>query len=42
MTKKILIVHTSWYEEYVSEMLSICKEILIDFDCVITTAPGAL
>ena len=42
MTKKILIVHTSWYEEYVSEMLSICKEILIDFDCVIATAPGAL
>tara|TARA_Y100000816_G_scaffold123266_1_gene86643 strand:+ start:607 stop:1011 length:405 start_codon:yes stop_codon:yes gene_type:complete len=42
MTKKILIIHTSWYEEYVSKMLSISKEILEDFDCTTAVAPGAL
>ena len=42
MTKKILIIHTSWYEEYVSKMLSISKEILEDFDCTCAVAPGAL
>ena len=42
MTKKILIIHTSWYEEYVSKMLSISKEILEDLDCTTAVAPGAL
>ena len=42
MNKKILIVHTSWYEEYVSKMLSISKEVLKDFDCTNIVAPGAL
>jgi len=42
MTKKILIIHTSWYEEYVSKMLRISKEILEDFDCTTAVAPGAL
>ncbi len=42
MNKKILIVHTSWYEEYVSKMLSISKEVLKDFDCTNAVAPGAL
>ena len=41
-SKEILIVHTSWYEQYISEMLNISKEILKDFDCDIATAPGAL
>lgn len=42
MSKKILIVHTSWYEEHISEMLKISKEILEDFDCSSAVAPGAL
>lgn len=42
MSKKILIVYTSWYEEYISEMLKISKEILEDFDCSSAVAPGAL
>ena len=42
MNKKILIVHTSWYEQYISEMLNISKEILKNFDCAIAKAPGAL
>ena len=42
MNKKILIAHTSWYEEYVSKMLSISKEVLKDFDCTNAVAPGAL
>ena len=42
MNKKILIVHTSWYKDYISEMLSISKEILEDFDCTFAVAPGAL
>ena len=42
MNKKILIVHTSWYEEYISKMLKISKEILQDFDCSTYVAPGAL
>lgn len=42
MSKKILIVHTSWYEQYISEMLNISKEILKDFDCTLAKAPGAL
>ena len=42
MSKKILIVYTSWYEEHISEMLKISKEILEDFDCSTSVAPGAL
>ena len=42
MSKKILIIHTSWYEEYISEMLDISKKILKDFDCTSFVAPGAL
>lgn len=42
MNKKILIVHTSWYEEYVSRMINIAKEVLGDFDCTNAVAPGAL
>ena len=42
MTKKILIIQTSWYEEYISEMLDISKKILKDFDCTSAVAPGAL
>lgn len=42
MNKKILIVHTSWYKDYISEMLSISKEILEDFDCTFAVAPGAM
>ena len=42
MSKKILIVYTSWYEEHISEMLKISKEILEDFDCSSAVAPGAL
>ena len=42
MSKKILIVYTSWYEEHISEMLKISKEILEDFDCSFAVAPGAL
>ena len=42
MSKKILIVYTSWYEEYISEMLKISKEILEDFDYSFAVAPGAL
>ena len=42
MSKKILIVYTSWYEEHISEMLKISKEILEDFDCSFSVAPGAL
>ena len=42
MNKKILIVHTSWYEEYVSRMINIAKDVLGDFDCTNAVAPGAL
>ena len=42
MSKKILIVYTSWYEEHISEMLKISKEILEDFDCSSAVASGAL
>ena len=42
MSKKILIIHTSWYEEYISEMLDISKKILKDFDSTSFLAPGAL
>ena len=42
MSKKILIIQTSWYEEYISEMLDISKKILKDFDCTSFVAPGAL
>jgi len=42
MNNKILIIHTSWYEEYISEMLDISKKILKDFDCTSFVAPGAL
>ena len=42
MNKKILIAHTSWYEEYVSRMINIAKDVLGDFDCTNAVAPGAL
>ncbi len=42
MSKKILIVQTSWYEEYMSKMSDISKKILKDFDCISAVAPGAL
>lgn len=39
----ILIVHTCWYEEYISKMLKISSEILNnDFECCIAKAPGAI
>ena len=42
MSKKILIVQTSWYEEYMSKMSDISKKILKDFECISAVAPGAL
>ena len=39
----ILIVHTSWYEEYISKMLKVSSEIFNkDFKCSIAKAPGAI
>ena len=39
----VLIVHTSWYEKYVSQMIKVSSEILNnDFECFITKAPGAI
>ena len=40
---KILIVHTSWYEEYISKMINISEEILVQkFECHKAEAPGAI
>ena len=39
----VLIVHTSWYEKYISQMIKVSSEILHnDFECFITKAPGAI
>ena len=40
---KILIVHTSWYEENITKMIDISVEILEQkFTCVKAKAPGAI
>ena len=40
---KILIVHTSWYEEDITKMIDISVEILEEkFTCVKAKAPGAI
>ncbi len=40
---KILIVHTSWYEEEITKMIDISVEILEQkFTCVKAKAPGAI
>ena len=40
---KILIVHTSWYEEEIKKMIDISVEILEQkFTCVKAKAPGAI
>ena len=40
---KILIVHTSWYEEHISKMINISEEILEQkFECHKAKAPGAI
>ena len=40
---KILIVHTSWYEEEITKMIDISVEILEQkFTCVKSKAPGAI
>ena len=40
---KILIVHTSWYEEDITKMIDISVEILEQkFECVKAKAPGAI
>ncbi len=39
----ILIVHTSWYENYISNMLKVSKDILDgEFKCSVSQAPGAI
>ena len=39
----ILIVHTSWYENYISNMLKVSKDILDGkFKCSVSQAPGAI
>ena len=39
----VLIVHTSWYEKYISQMIKVSSEILNnDFKCSISKAPGAI
>ena len=39
----VLIVHTSWYEKYISQMIKVSSEILNnDFKCSIAKAPGAI
>ena len=42
MNKEILIVHTAWYQEYISKMLTISEKALEDFNCTNAVAPGAL
>ena len=40
---KILIVHTSWYQEHISKMINISEEILEQkFECHKAKAPGAI
>ena len=41
---KVLIVHTSWYDEYINEMIKISSNIISDCDHEYETAcaPGAL
>ena len=41
---KILIVHTSWYKEYVNEMKEISTEIIIKngFEVESVIAPGSI
>ncbi len=39
----VLIVHTSWYEKYISQMIKVSSEILSnDFKYSIAKAPGAI
>ena len=39
----VLIVHTSWYENYISQMIKVSSKILNnDFKCFIARAPGAI
>ena len=39
----VLIVHTSWYEKYISQMIKVSSEILRnDFKYYIAKAPGAI
>jgi 6,7-dimethyl-8-ribityllumazine synthase len=39
----VLIVHTSWYEKYISKMIKVSSEILSnDFKYSIAKAPGAI
>ena len=39
----VLIVHTSWYENYISQMIKVSSEILKnDCKCSIAKAPGAI
>ena len=41
---KVLIVHTSWYKEYIDEMIKESSDILIEanFSINLTCAPGAI
>ena len=41
---KVLIVHTSWYKEYIDEMIKESSDILIkaNFSINLTRAPGAI
>ena len=40
---RILIVHTSWYQEHISKMINISEEILEQkFECHKAKAPGAI
>ena len=39
----VLIVHTSWYEKHISQMIKVSSEILNnDFKCSIVKAQGAI
>ena len=39
----VLIVHASWYEKHISQMIKVSSEILNnDFNCSIAKAPGAI
>ena len=39
----VLIVHTSWYEKHISQMIKVSSEILNnDLKCSIAKAPGAI
>ena len=40
---RILIVHTSWYQEHISKMINISEKILEQkFECHKAKAPGAI